>query len=224
MVNAVRCGFRPIIGGSSFCFCAARSADRARRFCLSLPAIGNRFGGEIDGGREGHRREHVPLKDTGLKFERIGLEAGQRSSWLHKGLTLAGLPAICVESPACERRDAGATGQERPQRHAGAGANNAHGLVQGGTHQGEDSQKLRALMSSRRCLLDKQHDLDNHIRGALRTFGLKAGVIGQSGFGERARELVAQDRDTGRATVHDESDPGRWPIPSDKARLCPSNC
>ena len=28
-------------------------------------------------------------------------------------------------------------------------------------------------MNSRRCLLDKQRDLNNHIRAALRTFGFK---------------------------------------------------
>jgi transposase len=135
------------------------------------------------------------LKDTGLTFERIGLEAGQCSSWLHKGLALAGLPMTCVET----RHAKGVMQAQRVKTDR----NDARALAQmmrtgwfKAVHiKGEDSQKLRALMGSRRCLLDKQHDLDNHIRAVLRTFGLKVGVIGQSGFEERVRELIAEDGD-----------------------------
>ena len=135
------------------------------------------------------------LRDTGLTFERIGLEAGQCSSWLHKGLALAGLPVICVET----RHAKGVMQAQRVKTDR----NDARALAQmmrtgwfKAVHiKGEDSQKLRALMGNRRCLLDKQRDLDNHIRAALRTFGFKVGVIGQSGFEERVRELIAGDGD-----------------------------
>jgi hypothetical protein len=35
---------------------------------------------------------------SGLAFERIGLEAGPLSQWLHAGLVAAGLPAILIET------------------------------------------------------------------------------------------------------------------------------
>ena len=35
---------------------------------------------------------------SGLKFTRIGLEAGPLSQWLHAGLTAAGLPVILIET------------------------------------------------------------------------------------------------------------------------------
>jgi transposase len=135
------------------------------------------------------------LKDTGLRFERVGLEAGQCSSWLHKELALAGLPMICVET----RHAKGVMQAQRVKTDR----NDARALAQmmrtgwfKSVHiKGEDSQKLRALMGSRRCLLDKQRDLDNHIRAVLRTFGLKVGVVGQSAFEERVRELIAADGD-----------------------------
>ena len=38
------------------------------------------------------------LEGTGLRFERIGLEAGPMSSWLHDGLLAAGFPVIVVEA------------------------------------------------------------------------------------------------------------------------------
>ena len=36
--------------------------------------------------------------ESGLKYARIGLEAGPLSQWLHAGLTAAGLPAILIET------------------------------------------------------------------------------------------------------------------------------
>ncbi len=38
------------------------------------------------------------LRAMGLGFERVGLEAGPLSPWLHDGLRAEGLPAICVET------------------------------------------------------------------------------------------------------------------------------
>lgn len=35
---------------------------------------------------------------SGLRFTRIGLEAGLLSQWLHAGLTVAGLVAILIET------------------------------------------------------------------------------------------------------------------------------
>lgn len=38
------------------------------------------------------------LNGTGLRFARVGLEAGPLSSWLYAGLKEAGLAVICVEA------------------------------------------------------------------------------------------------------------------------------
>ena len=42
------------------------------------------------------------LAATGFTFERVGLEACSLSSWLHQGLTRAGLPALCIETRAAK--------------------------------------------------------------------------------------------------------------------------
>jgi len=44
------------------------------------------------------------LAATGFTFERVGLEACSLSSWLHQGLTRAGLPALCIETRAARRQ------------------------------------------------------------------------------------------------------------------------
>jgi transposase len=56
-----------------------------------------------------------------------------------------------------------------------------------------ESQKLRVLLNSRRCLLEKRLGIENHIRGSLKVFGLKVGAIATSRFDLRIRELVESD-------------------------------
>jgi transposase len=52
------------------------------------------------------------------------------------------------------------------------------------------SQKRRALLTARKLLLNKVRDIENDIRGLLRNFGLKVGIIGRIGFAARVRELL----------------------------------
>jgi len=53
------------------------------------------------------------------------------------------------------------------------------------------SQEIRALLVGRKLLQGKTQDLELGIRGLLRGFGLKVGVISKGKFAARIRELVA---------------------------------
>jgi transposase len=53
------------------------------------------------------------------------------------------------------------------------------------------SQEIRALLTGRRLLLDKQRDVELSLRGILRAFGLKLGKVTQRGFETHVRELVS---------------------------------
>jgi transposase len=52
------------------------------------------------------------------------------------------------------------------------------------------SQKLRMLLTHRKLLQSKAIAIDNDLRGTLRNFGLKVGVIGTGRFEARVRELL----------------------------------
>jgi transposase len=52
------------------------------------------------------------------------------------------------------------------------------------------SQKLRMLLTHRKLLQSKAIAIDNDLRGTLRNFGLKVGVVGASKFEARIKELV----------------------------------
>src|SRR5262249_30492891 len=52
------------------------------------------------------------------------------------------------------------------------------------------SQKLRMLLTHRKLLQSKAIAVDNDLRGTLRNFGLKVGIVGAAKFEGRIRELV----------------------------------
>ena len=52
------------------------------------------------------------------------------------------------------------------------------------------SQKLRMLLTHRKLLLSKAIDIENDLRGTLRNFGLKVGMVGTVKFEARIKELV----------------------------------
>jgi transposase len=52
------------------------------------------------------------------------------------------------------------------------------------------SQQRRLLLTSRKLLQRKVYDIENDLRGQLRNFGLKVGMVGAAAFEQRVRDLV----------------------------------
>jgi transposase len=52
------------------------------------------------------------------------------------------------------------------------------------------SQKLRMLLTHRKLLQSKAIAIENDLRGSLRNFGLKVGIVGKVRFEARIQELV----------------------------------
>src|SRR5260370_6995417 len=52
------------------------------------------------------------------------------------------------------------------------------------------SQKLRMLLTHRKLLQSKAIAIENELRGTLRNFGLKVGMVGKAKFEARIKELV----------------------------------
>lgn len=130
------------------------------------------------------------LNDPEWKIERIGLEAGPLSQWLFEGLANAGLPVICIET-----RHAKAFLKAQVNK---TDRNDARGIAQmmrvnlyRPVHvKTLTSQKRRALLTARKLLQEKVIAIENDIRGLLRNFGHKVGIVGTAGFNDRIRELL----------------------------------
>jgi len=126
----------------------------------------------------------------GLGLTRIGLEAGPLSQWLYAGMKQAGLAMELLETRhvhaaletmtvKTDRKDARGIAQLmrvgwfRPVHCKSMGA-----------------QETRAVLTARKLVQSKLHDVEMSLRGILRGFGLKVGKTTNRSFAGRIRELV----------------------------------
>jgi transposase len=125
-----------------------------------------------------------------LPVVRIGLEAGPLSQWLYAAMQQAGLAVELLETRHV--RDAFKAMPVKSDR------NDARGIAQlmrlgwfRPVHcKSLAAQKLRAMLTARKLVQSKLRDVENHLRGILRGFGLKVGKTTARSFAVRIRELV----------------------------------
>lgn len=134
----------------------------------------------------------VLLMSISGDYGRIGIEAGPLSQWLVNGLAEAGLPVICVETRHMNSL-LKAQQVNKSDRHDARGIAQMMrvGLFKPVHVKTLASQEKRMLLTGRKLLQRKMLDIEFDLRGTLRNFGLKVGVVGKAGFEARVRELVA---------------------------------
>jgi transposase len=127
----------------------------------------------------------------GLRLARIGLEAGPLSQWLYAAMRDAGLAVELLETRHV--RNAFKTMPVKSDR------NDARGIAQlmrlgwfKPVHcKSVAAQEMRALLTARKLVQAKLHDVEMSLRGILRGFGLKVGRTTRKQFAGRIQELVA---------------------------------
>ena len=125
-----------------------------------------------------------------VEVSRIGLEAGPLSQWLYAGMREAGLQVELLETRHV--RDAFKAMPVKTDR------NDARGIAQlmrlgwfRPVHcKSLPAQELRAVLTARKLVQGKKHDIEMSLRGILRGFGLKVGPTTTRSFEGRVRELV----------------------------------
>ncbi len=131
------------------------------------------------------------LTSLGVTYSRIGIEAGPLSQWLVNALMAADLPVICVET---RHMKALLTAQQinKTDRNDARGIAPMMrvGLFKPVHVKTLVAQEQRMLLTSRKLLQRKLLDVECDLRGTLRNFGLKVGVVSGSRYEARVRELV----------------------------------
>src|SRR5476649_884512 len=131
------------------------------------------------------------LRSISSEYGRIGLEAGPLSQWLVNGLAEAGLPVICVETRHMKSL-LKAQQINKTDRHDARGIAQMMrvGLFKPVHVKTLAAQEQRMLLTSRRLLQRKMLDVECDMRGTLRNFGLKVGMVSTIGYEARIRDLV----------------------------------
>src|SRR5438477_1924540 len=135
------------------------------------------------------------LKNPAYHFKRIGLEAGPLSQWLFSALAEAELPVICVETRHMHAVLKAQNNKTDRNDARGIAQMMRVGLYRPVHVKTLRSQKLRMLLTHRQLLQSKAIAIENDLRGTLRNFGLKVGMVGKMKFEARITELVENRSD-----------------------------
>src|SRR6476660_653723 len=130
------------------------------------------------------------LANNTYRFKRVGLEAGPLSQWLYSVLTEVGLPVICVETRHMQAVLKAQINKTDRNDARGIARMMRVGMYRPVHVKTLRSQKLRMLLTHRKLLQSKATAIENDLRGTLRNFGLKVGVVGTVRFEARIQELV----------------------------------
>ena len=130
------------------------------------------------------------FKELAVPVNRIGLEAGPLSQWLHAGLTQAGFETVLLETRHVKAALSAMTVKTDRKDACGLGHLVRMGWFQQVHAKSMGSQEIRALLVARKQLLGRLLDVELSIRGILRGFGLKVGQATRNEFEARIRELV----------------------------------
>jgi transposase len=130
------------------------------------------------------------LTDPAYHFKRVGLEAGPLSQWLYSAIAEAELPVICVETRHMRAVLKAQINKTDRNDARGMAQMMRVGLYRPVHVKTLRSQKLRMLLTHRKLLQSKAIAIENDLRGTLRNFGLKVGMVSATRFEARIKELI----------------------------------
>jgi transposase len=131
------------------------------------------------------------LGQLGMAVTRVGLEAGPLSQWLHAGLTKAGFEAVLLETRHVKAALSAMVVKTDRKDARGIAQLLRMGWYRPVHRKSPPAQEVRALLVGRKLLQGKLLDVELSLRGILRGFGLKLGIVSRGRFVARVRELVA---------------------------------
>ncbi len=123
--------------------------------------------------------------------ERIGLEAGPLSQWLHAALVAAGHDVVLLETRHVKAALSAMTVKTDRKDARGIAQLLRMGWYRPAHAKSSAAQDTRTLLVGRKLLQSKLLDVELSIRGILRGYGLKVGEVSRGRFEARTRELIA---------------------------------
>jgi transposase len=134
------------------------------------------------------------LDNLDLDIASVGLEAGTLTQYLTYGLQLAGYEVICME--ARQVKAALSAMRNKTDKHDARGIAQ---ILRSGWYsrvhvKSIESHRIRALLSSRKAVLNKCVDLENEVRGLFKVFGIKLPPkLGHGAFDVTVRAPIDED-------------------------------
>lgn len=133
---------------------------------------------------------HQALENRHVKYDRVGMETGQLSIWLCKGLAAKGLPVVCMDARTVAA--ALSTQVNKTDRNDARGI--AHllrcGLFREVHVKSDASCEQKLLLGARRQLMEQVGALECSIRGLLKIYGIALGPARRTHFVPAIRQRI----------------------------------
>ena len=113
------------------------------------------------------------LKQTNLSFEKIGIESGQLSIHLCKGLSQQDLPVTCVDARHMAAALSARINKNDKNDARGIAQMLRVGLYKEVSVKSDEAREVKFLLGSRRHLVNTERELKGTIRGLLKMYGIK---------------------------------------------------
>ena len=122
--------------------------------------------------------------------ERVALESGPLSTWHWHGLQALGVPVVCLDARQVKVALSCHVNKTDDNDAEGLAQLACTGWYREVRVKSMQSHHARSLLAARSQLVKTKQDLENHMRGLLKTFGQPIGKVGVARFEGRVRDLL----------------------------------
>jgi transposase len=146
------------------------------------------------------------LQERRLMPARIVHESGQISIWLQRQLEGLGLPAICIDARSAHKVLSAKLNKSDRSDAEGLAQLARIGWFTAVHVRSEDADRLRTIIGARDRFVRLRMELEAHVRGILKTFGIRLTAIGNGRQRQRFRDQisVARQSDPAPAAIIDQ--------------------
>lgn len=125
------------------------------------------------------------------KPERVVHESGILAIWLTRELEKRGLPIICIDARLAHKALSGRINKSDTGDAEGLAHLARTGWFSRVHIRSEASERVRVLIGARERLIRMRKDLEAHVRGVLKVFGVCMGSVGRANLRQGFRDQLA---------------------------------
>lgn len=122
--------------------------------------------------------------------ERVVHESGILAIWLTRELEKRGLPIICIDARLAHKALSGRINKSDPGDAEGLAHLARTGWFSRVHIRSEASERVRVLIGTRERLIRMRKDLEAHVRGVLKVFGICMATVGRANMRHRFRDQL----------------------------------
>jgi transposase len=130
------------------------------------------------------------IEKTGLKIELVGFESGSLAHYLVQGFKERAIPAVCMDARKMSAILSIRVNKTDKNDARGIADALRTGMFTRVHDKPQEAIDRGAVLSMRRCFVNQRTDIKNHVRGILKTYGIRLGAVGPKRFNETVKHRI----------------------------------